>query len=221
MNPMVLMGLASLAMSAYSALKGDNDKGMTKVPTLSPDQKKILAQNIANAQKLGGQGGGYQNAIGLLQDYLNPQSDVYGNFERPYLTQFEQQTVPMLAERFAGMGGGMGGGLSSSGFGQALSSAGGNLQTQLAAMKSGLQKSAITDLMQQYLQLSQTGLNAQPFGYQYQQQGPGFGASAFSNSMPYLMPYMLQNAGTMNTNTGMQGMTNNQNAVLAASYGVK
>ena len=55
------------------------------------------------------------------------------------MQQYEQHTIPGHAERFAGMGG-MGGGLSSSGFGQSLSSAGGNLQSLLAALKSSLDR---------------------------------------------------------------------------------
>lgn len=126
--------------------------------------------------------GGYQDAMSLLGQYLDPQSDVYRNFEAPYMQQFEQQVVPGLAERFAGMGA-MGGGLSSSGFGQALGAAGANLQTQLAAMKEQYRRQSINDLLGQYNQLSNTYLNARPFENTYQPGSTGLlggAANAFA-----------------------------------------
>ena len=102
--------------------------------------------------------------MGGLQQFLDPSSEAYQKFADPYMRQFEQQTVPQLAERFAGAGA-MGGALSSSGFGQALSSAGANLQSELASMKTGLQRQAISDMMQQYQSMLGQGLGAQPFAY--------------------------------------------------------
>lgn len=147
-------------------LFGSGDK-LKKVKQFTPEQMQML-KSITDA--LMDQGGGFQGAFNVLNQYLNPESDVYKSLEAPYLRQFEQETVPMLAERFAGFGGGMGGGLSSSGFGQALGAAGAGLQENLAAMKTGLQRQSAGDIFG----LMQQALGAQPFGYERVQGGPGY-----------------------------------------------
>lgn len=140
------------------------EPGWEKVSNYNKGQNKLLKSDLQQTQNL--QKGGYGDAMSLLQQYLNPQSEVYNNLEKPYMQQFEQQTVPGLAERFAGMGA-MGGGLSSSGFGQALGAAGGNLQAQLMQMKEGYRRQSINDLLGQYNQMANRGLSARPFENAY------------------------------------------------------
>lgn len=131
-----------------------------KVSNFTREQRGLLKSDIGQARDL--QQGGYGDAMSLLQQYLNPQSDIYRNFEAPYRQEFEQQTIPGLAERFAGMGA-MGGGLSSSGFGQSLGAAGANLQAQLAQMKQQYQRQSINDLLGQYNQIANRGLSTRSF----------------------------------------------------------
>jgi hypothetical protein len=152
-------------------LFGEDDK-LKQLENLSPEQQQILQQLLGNVQGMGGQGA-YGQATNLLQQYLDPQSDIYKNFEAPYRQEFEQQTVPMLAERFAGQGA-QGGALSSSGFGQALGAAGSNLQTNLAQMKSGLQRQSISDILGQYNTMAGLGLGTQPFSYYNKPGHQGF-----------------------------------------------
>lgn len=177
MNPQTimtaLMALASLASSGKDLFGGNS---MSRVPTLNKGQKGILQQIIGQLQ--GGLGQANQQGQNYMQDLMNPNSQAVNQFTQPYMNQFEQQTIPGISERFAGMGA-MGGGLASSGFGQALSSAGGNLQTNLAALKAGLGQQAASQLMGQYGNFANMGLNASPFGYQAPQQGFG---SSFLNS---------------------------------------
>ena len=156
-------------MGFFDFLFGTEDT-REQLPTMNPQQMKLLNSVISQQGKL--QQGGYGDSMSLLQQYLNPESDVYKNFENPYRQEFEQQTVPGLAERFAGLGA-MGGGLSSSGFGQALGAAGANLQTQLASMKQQYQRQSINDLLNQYNQLTNTGLNARTFENTYQPGSTG------------------------------------------------
>src|SRR5690606_1454519 len=104
-------------------------------------------------------------------------------FTQPYMDQFNQQIVPGLSERFAGAGA-MGGGLSSSGFGQSLSAAGGNLQNTLAALKSQLGMQAASQLMGQYQNMAGMGLNARPFGYQNIKGQPGLFGSWAQQGFP-------------------------------------
>lgn len=161
-------------MDLSSFLFGSDDK-FKKLKNFSPEQQQFFNQFMQQLMGMQGgeNGGGVNQGIDILQQYLNPESDIYKNFEKPYMQQFEQQTVPGLAEKFAGFGGGMGGGLSSSGFGQALSSAGSNLQTNLAQMKSQMQRSAIGDIFGQFNTMTGQGLGAQPFSYGHQQGTAG------------------------------------------------
>lgn len=154
--------LASKAMDSF----GGNDQ-MSRVPTMTRSQKGLLSQLMKMLNPQGQLGGAQQGAINYQQQLMDPSSQAVDQFAQPYMNQFNQQTIPGLAERFAGMGA-MGGGLSSSGFGQALGAAGGNLQAQLAQLKAGLGQQAAQSLMGQYGNLTGMGLSAQPFGYQQQ-----------------------------------------------------
>lgn len=93
------------------------------------------------------QGGGmsqgplYGAGSDFLQSLLSNEPGAFDKFEAPFKEQFEQETVPMLAERFAGAGTG-GGALSSSGLNQALAQAGKSLSTNLAGLRGGLQMQA-------------------------------------------------------------------------------
>lgn len=161
--PFALMALAPLMEKMFG---GDK---MKKVPTLSKQQQKLHDQMI---KMLGGQlGQGYQGALGHQQQLMDPSSEAVSQFTQPYMREFNEQVVPGLAERFAGMGA-MGGGLSSSGFGQSLSAAGSGLQERLAALKAQIGQQAAGNLMQQYGQMSGMALGTQPFAYQ--QQGPSY-----------------------------------------------
>lgn len=152
--------------------QGQYDK-MKKFDTMSKEQKGLLNQLYQMLGMEGQLGQGYQGALGLQQQLMDPSSEAVQQFAQPYMDQFNQQTVPGLAERFAGMGG-MGGGLSSSGFGQSLSAAGGNLQNQLAALKAGLGQQAAQSLMGQYGNMTGTALGTPTFGYQ-QPNPSGYG----------------------------------------------
>lgn len=186
MEPATMMMLAQALASFGGGLLGGSKDKIKKLSNFAPGQEKFFNQFLSQLQGMGGQGGGFNQATALLQDYLNPNSDIYSNFEQPYLNEFNQQTVPMLAERFAGLGGGLGaGGTASSGFGQALGAAGANLQTNLASMKSQMQRQSINDLLSQYMGMASLGLGAQPFSYLRQQGSPnnlGLGLQGFGGA---------------------------------------
>lgn len=165
--------LAAAGSMAYDKW-GKSDK-MKKIPTMTKEQQSLHNRMMQMLGQGGQLGGGFENALKYQQQLMDPSSEAVQQFSQPYINQFEQQTVPGLAERFAGMGA-MGGGLSSSGFGQSLGAAGGNLQAQLAQLKAGLGQQAAQSLMGQYGQMSGQALGATPFGYQQPQMGafPGF-----------------------------------------------
>jgi len=176
---------------------------MQKVPTMSGGQQKLLKQMMRMLSPQGGLGQGMQGGVNYQQQLMDPSSEAVNQFAQPYMNQFEQQTVPGLAERFAGMGA-MGGGLSSSGFGQALGAAGGNLQAQLAQLKAGLGQQAAQSLMSQYGGMAGMGLSAQPFGYQ--QQGPSMANGMMSGWAKggFQMPNMGGGGNNMQS-SGMGG----------------
>ncbi len=131
-----------------------------KVSNYNKGQNRVLSNVNKQQSQLGK--GGYQDAMSLLTDFLNPESDVYKNYEAPYRQEFENVTLPGIANRYAGLNA-MGSGLQTSGFGQSLGAAGANLQTQLAAMKDQFRRQSINDLLMQYNQLTNQSLGARPF----------------------------------------------------------
>ena len=150
-------------------LFGSPDK-LKKVATGTEQQQGLHNNILGQASSMQGQGGGYNLANEYFNNLLGGnQQHAFDQFSQPYLQQFQEQLLPQIAERFAGAGA-----LSSSGFGQALGGAASGLQAQLAQLFSQLQSQAAGQQYNQYNQLSQTGLNYQPFAYNKQQGSSGF-----------------------------------------------
>jgi hypothetical protein len=150
-------------------LFGSPDK-LKKVDTGTKEQKALHNNILSQAMGMQGAGGGYDLAQNYFNNFLgNDQQQAFDQFSQHYLQQFQEQMLPQIAERFAGAGA-----LSSSGFGQALGGAASGLQSQLAQLFSQLQNQAAQQQYGQYNQLSQTGLNYQPFAYQQKQGSGGF-----------------------------------------------
>lgn len=150
-------------------LFGSSDK-MKKIDTGTKEQQGLHNNILSQAMGMSGAGGGYNQAQQYYNNFLgSDQQQAFDQFSSPYMQQFQEQMLPQIAERFAG-----GGALSSSGFGQALGGAGAGLQSQLAQLFSQLQGQAAGAQTNQFNQLSQQGLNYQPFAYQQQQGSQGF-----------------------------------------------
>lgn len=155
-----------------------------KLPTMSKEQQSFFSNFI---NRLKGMEGADQGSIDYLMQLMDPNSEAVNQFTAPYMREFNEKTVPGLAERFAGMGA-MGGGLSSSGFGQSLGAAGAGLQEKLAALKSGLGTQAANQLMSTYGQRAQAAFGEPTF--QYQQNQPGFGENVMAGLMQ-MLPYLM------------------------------
>ena len=141
---------------------------LEKVPTGTPEQQQFGGTDLINfLQQSMGEGGGFNAANQYDQSLLGQGPEAFNQFSQPYLQQFQEQILPMIAERFAG-----GGALSSSGFGQALGGAASGLQAQLAQLFSQLQQQAAQGEYGQFNNQSQQALNYQPFSYN-KQQGSG------------------------------------------------
>lgn len=142
---------------------------LKKIPTGSQEQQNLHSNILSQALGLSQGGGGYDLAQQYFNNFLGPnQEEAYNQFSSPYLQQFQEQLLPQIAERFAGAGA-----LSSSGFGQALGGAASGLQAQLAQLFSQLQSQAAGQQYNQFNQLSQQGLNYQPFAYNQKQGSSG------------------------------------------------
>lgn len=150
----------------FDAIFGARDQ-FKNVPLLTPQQQSSLNQILGQLGQMQGPTGAYGMAQSRLADLLSGGSDVYNAFAAPYMRQFQEQTIPQLAERFAGFGG-RGGALSSSGFGQGLGAAGAGLQESLASMGAGLQQNALQQALGQYNTLAGLGLGTRAFQPTYQ-----------------------------------------------------
>lgn len=168
-------------MDLSSFLFGSDDK-IKKKSNFSPEQSQFFNQflgQLMGLQGQGGQGGGIGQAFNLLQQYLNPESQAYKDFEAPYLNEFNEKTLPGIAEQFAG--GAQGGALSSSGFGQALGGAASQYKSNLTGMKQGLQNKNLMDFLNLYLNQSQQALGASPFMYTNKPGNAGLIPSAITS----------------------------------------
>lgn len=137
--PLLPALIAGLSGGASKFLQ--KDPKMEKLDVLNPGQQNF--QNMI-LSLFGGQGGQMGGPLGSLQKMLSDDPEAFKEFEAPFKRQFEEQTVPGLAERFSGAGAGA---QRSSAFGQALSSAGAGLSENLAQLRGGLKMNALSQLM--------------------------------------------------------------------------
>ncbi len=143
---------------------------------------------------------GNQNALQYLNSLLSDEPEAYEDFERPFMDQFEQQTIPSILERFTGAGA-----RSSSALNQTLGQAGRQLSGDLATQRAGLKQNAMSQL-QNY---SQMGFTPQKQPYVqgatqglFQQLAPAAGQFA-GNSFTNLLGMLGRG--------GMGGMQNSYN----------
>jgi hypothetical protein len=145
----------------WEMLFGSPDENQ-QLSTLNPQQQQGLSQIFQQLGMMQAPGGAYSGAQNYLSGILSGDPNAFAQFEAPYRQQFEQQTLPGIAERFAGANP-MGGGLSSSGFGQALGGAGAQLQAQLAGLHGNLRNQAAGQAMGQFNNLAGMGLGTRAF----------------------------------------------------------
>lgn len=167
MDPM-LMTILSLLGGGASALGAGGSLGgkpgeVQQLTQLTPEQE-------ANFQQLQSMLGGSQElGFDYINQILSGDPEALAKFEAPYKRQFEQETVPKIAEQFAGLG--SGGSLSSSGLQQSLGQAGKELSENLAALRGNLQQGALGSLQGMQQQAFKP-----TFENLYKQPQAGFGA---------------------------------------------
>lgn len=179
--------------------------GFSQLPRLTQQQQGLTQGAGAGANQL---------LQLLLNNLINGQGGIGGGFApiaQRARTQFEQQTIPSIAERFTSMGAGA---QSSPAFAQLLGQAGAGLEEGLAAQEAqyGLQQQ---NLLQSLLgNLFTAGLTPQ-FENVYKQSQPGFLQSI-------LGPALQAGVGfaTGNPMMGLSGITSGINA-LGRQAGVR
>ncbi len=147
---------------------------------------------------------GYQQGQEWLNNLFND-PEFFKNMEAPAQRQFQEQTVPDLANRFASMG--SGGSLGSTGFRNQLAREGSNLHTNIAALRGGMQQQGVNQALNyaqqpfnNYAQLSQLGLT--PTNNTYQPPSTGFWGSMVPSAITGASQYYMNQPN--NSNSGAQ-----------------
>lgn len=190
--PIPVMAAAAIGagVGALGGLFGGK-KGKVKQASKYTPQQILFMQNM-----LEGSQPGMLQGMDYLTKMISGDESAYAKFEKPYMTQFNQEIIPALAERFAGMDA-----QSSSAFGQALGGAGAGLMENLAALREGLRSQALSQLQ---------GMS----GIGLQQQFENYYQPAQASPMATIMPAIgkIIGAGLGGgfggggvTNTGTQG----------------
>jgi len=148
MDPGTMMAIMSALSSVVGGLTGDKGKSGS---TFNKGQKQGLDQLLQDVKGMRGgaqditHNPGFQMGNEWLQGLFNdPQ--FFQDFEAPLQRNFQENTIPELANRFAGMG--SGGALGSTAFRNALGREGSNLHTNIAAMRGGMQQQGVGQAMQ-------------------------------------------------------------------------
>lgn len=143
MDPAVISSIMSVLGPILTAFTGQQGKTGS---TYGKPQLGLIDQ-IVNQVKGMGKGGGditqnptFQGGQQWLQGLFND-PEFFRSFEAPLMRQFNEEIIPGLANRFAGMG--TGGSLGSTGFRNQLAREGSNLSTNIAALRGGMQQQAI------------------------------------------------------------------------------
>jgi hypothetical protein len=179
----------------HSKTFSGSDSKMKYYDTLTHGEKKIhkdilkrinpKALDILNSPM-------FQQARNYYQGILSGDTEA---FEKPLMSQFRQEIVPELSERFAGLGA-----ENSSGFQQSLGAAGSNLMERLGMLRANLQSGAAGNLanMAQMQTGNMMGITNQAFGtpsfgYQYMPAQPGF-LQNMMGGLGQAAPYMAMAA---------------------------
>lgn len=177
--------------------------GYKQLSTMSRGQKGLLQQLLGSLQ---GQSTNiqqsplFQQGSSFLQNLLSGNQEATAAFEAPYMRQFQEQILPMIAERFSGLGA-----QSSSAFNQALGSAGAGLSESLAALRGQLQLGALPQALG-YAQQPISNLQG------FSQLGLGTSTKAFApKQQPFWQQLLL----------GLSGGAGQAAGAIGGAYGLK
>lgn len=177
MDPGTIALLMSVLGGAAAGIGGSNEKHGS---TYSKGQRSFLDDMLEQLRSQGSpditQNPEFQTGQDWLQSMFND-PEFFNQFEAPIKRQYEEQTIPDLANRFASMG--SGGSTGSTAFRNQLGREGSNLSTNLAALRGQMQSQAIPQLLQygqqpfqNYMSMLNTAMT--PYNNVYQQPSAGF-----------------------------------------------
>lgn len=158
------------ARNGVKSLFGGTPEVRENVSTLRPEQEALYQQAI-DAGMRPGAGGAFGQSADYYRDLLDDNGQNYNALAAPEQRRFNEQTVPDLAEQFAGMGSG---GLSSSGFRNSAVNAGVDLSERLGAIRANLRNSGAQGLQN----IGNIGLQNYSQNMVTQQGSPGLLAQA-------------------------------------------
>ena len=150
MDPMTMAILASLALGggaggAYASGQDPLEWLFGHSPRMKQADLLTEAQKNLQGQITGGKGAtGLSSGLDYINQLLSGDEAAFKDFEAPIKRQFEQEVIPTISERFAGMG--SGGSQGSSAFANSLGQAGRELSQNLAQLRSGLKSQALSNL---------------------------------------------------------------------------
>ena len=148
MDPGTIMALISAVSAGAGALsgnKGEHGSTYSKKTRQGLDSVWDMIEGMRGGAGDITQNQNYQQGSEWLNSlYNDPQ--FFDKFEAPLQRQFQEQTVPDLANRFASQG--SGGSLGSTGFRNQLAREGSNLSTNIAALRGGMQQQGVNQGLQ-------------------------------------------------------------------------
>ena len=145
MNPAMLMSLMPL-------LQGLFGQGGQQGSSFSEQQQGGINDILSQIKGLKGnpqditQNQNYQQGQDWLGNLFGNDQGFWDKFEAPLQRQFEENTIPDLANRFGAMG--SGGSTGSTGFRNQLGREGSNLHTNIAALRGGMQQQGVNQALQ-------------------------------------------------------------------------
>lgn len=179
-------------------------------PNLGPNQQPIQ-QNLSNAVQKPGAGGAFGDVADYYRNLLSNDPAQLQAQAAPDIRQFNQQTLPGIANQYAGLG--AGGALSGSGFRNASIQAGTDLMERIASLRAGLRQEGARGL---------TGLGTESLGNYYNNtyqprspglieslapalgQAAGAYASGGASQLSQLLPFLQQLFSQQGNQTGVQ-----------------
>lgn len=212
MNPAIIMALATVAAPMISKMMGGQGESEKRSSTFNPQQQSTLSRAMDSIRGMRGgaditQNPAYGQGMEWMQSLFND-PEFFNKFEAPMQRQYEEQTIPDLANRFASMG--SGGSLGSTGFRNQLAREGSNLQTNMAAQRGQMQQAAIPQMLG-YAQQPASNYNqllgittGQGTLNQYQGPTPGWGGNMMAGLSGGLSQGLGQYAGQYMAGMGNQ-----------------
>ena len=172
--------------------------GFEQQSLLGPSQQPIF-QNLTNAVQNPGAGGAFGNVADYYRGLVNGTGNDFQNLATPYIRQLRQETLPGIANTFAGIGTGA---TNSTGYRNAVLQANTDLSERLASLQADLRQRGAQGL---------EGLGNQSlqnyFATLYRPRAPGFLESAapgIGQAGTQLLGQYLQSQGKGGTGTGGQ-----------------